>query len=349
MKGSSAKSLRIGIVAPPWFEVPPPGYGGIEWMCYWLVEGLLSHGHDVSLVAAGADKTGARFLRTYSSPPRLRLGEALPEVLHAAVAMRALGDIELDVVHDHSVAGPLTAGLRRAPTVVTAHGSVAGEPGYYYRQLSGAISLVALSEAQRASAPDLPWVATVYNGIPVEEYPFHVDKDDFIVFLGRMSPEKGAHLAVEAAREAGVPLKIAGKCIEPKEHAYFASEVAPRIGDDVEWLGEAKTDEKKELLAKARCLIFPIRWGEPFGIVMLEAMACGTPVVALRAGSVPEVVEDGVTGFVCTNASDLPEAVKRLDLIAPNACRDHVARHFDTSSMVAGYEAVYSRLVWGTT
>lgn len=333
--------LRVAVVAPPWFEIPPYGYGGIEWLCHWLVEGLVARGHDVTLVAAGASHTSARFIQTFRDPPSARLGEPLPELLHAAIADRAMADLDFDVIHDHSFAGPLSAGGRSAPTVVTAHGPVDGELGEYFATLPPRVELVAISDAQRRWAPDLPWVATIHNSIPVDDYPFKSDKERFVLFLGRMSPEKGAHLAIEAARDAGFPLVIAGKINEPKEHAYFEAEVRPRLGPDIKWIGAAQTEQKKDLLARARCLVFPIRWEEPFGIVMAEAMACGTPVVALNRGSVPEVVEDELTGFICDRTAELPEAIKRAELIDPAACRERARRRFDIAAMVEKYERVY--------
>lgn len=337
--------MRIGILAPLWFEIPPKAYGGIEWICYWLVEGLVDAGHEVTLIGAGDDHTRARFVRTYDEPPTPRLGESLPEVVHAAVAARALEGLDLDIVHDHTLAGPLTAAGRACPTVVTAHGPMKGEFRTYFGSLGRNVSLVAISEAQRRHAPDLPWVATVHNAIPVDEYPFVADKEDFVIFLGRMNPEKGVHLAVDAAREAGFPIVLAGKCNEPLEKAYFEEEIRPRLGPGVEWVGQADVPRKKELLSKARCLVFPIQWEEPFGIVMVEAMACGTPVVALDGGSVPEIVIDGVTGYVLDKSSDLPEAIVKSETIDPRACRDRAARDFDVTTMVSGYEAVYETVL----
>jgi glycosyltransferase involved in cell wall biosynthesis len=341
------RPLRIGMVTPPWFEIPPRAYGGIEWMAYWLVEGLLKRGHDVVLVAAGNNRTNARFVQTYRLPPSARLGDPMPEMVHAAAGARALEALDLDVVHDHTLAGPLVALGRSIPTVVSAHGPVGGELGDYYSHLGESVSLVAISNAQRRSAPHLPWAATVYNSIPVREYPFREDKDDYILFLGRMSPDKGAHLAIDAARQAKTHLIIAGKCTEPTEHAYFKERVAPRLGPDIEWVGEADTGTKKDLLSHARCLLFPIQWEEPFGIVMVEAMACGTPVVALPHGSVAEVVKHGVTGYICDDPSQLAAAIARSEAIDPAACRTWVAGKFDVASMVSGYEMVYENAIAG--
>ncbi len=337
--------LHVGMVAPPWFKVPPSAYGGIEWMLHWLVEGLTERGHEVTLVGVGESETSARLVTTYEEAPSERLGEPFPEVVHAAAVGSALRDADVDVVHDNSLAGPLLSFGRSQPTVVTAHGPVDGEVGRYYGLLSPVASLVAISDAQRRLAPDLPWVATVHNCIPVDEYPFREQKEDFAVWLGRTNPEKAPHLAIEAARAAGIPLVLAGKCSEPSEKAYFDQEIAPRLGPGVEWTGEADTERKKDLLARARCFVFPIRWQEPFGIVMVEALACGTPVVALREGSVPEIVVDGVTGFVCDSPDELSDAIARVSDVQPKECRRHAQDNFSVPVMVSGYEAVYEKVL----
>ncbi|MGH2809663.1 MAG: glycosyltransferase family 4 protein [Actinomycetota bacterium] len=337
--------MRIAVVAPCWFEVPPPAYGGIEWLCSWLVEGLIKRGHDVTLVAAGQNKTGARFLQTYPTPPSYRLGESMPEVVQAAAALDLLAGVEVDIVHDHTLAGPLLAAGRRVPTVITAHGPVTGELGQYFRYLGRHIHMVAISEAQMKSAPDLPWEGRVYNAIDVDTYPFVEEKDDYIVFLGRMSPEKGADLAIEAATAAGLPIILAGKNIEPFEKEYFRERVAPKLSERVIWVGEADAPKKKALLSKARCMIFPIQWEEPFGIVMAEALACGTPVVALRGGSVPELIEDGVTGFIFDEPASLVKGIRESKSLSAAACRDRAKKLFDVDRMAEGYESVYRRVL----
>jgi glycosyltransferase involved in cell wall biosynthesis len=229
--------------------------------------------------------------------------------------------------------------------VVTAHGPVDGELGEYYRRLSPSVELVAISEAQRAAAPDLPWAATVPNAVDVHRHKFSSDKEDFVLFLGRVSGEKAPDLAIEAARAAGRPLVAAVKCNEPEEIAYFEERVEPLLGSDVTWLDDPPQDEKLDLLARARCLVFPIQWDEPFGLVMIEAMASGTPVVALRRGSVPEVVVDGVTGFVCDEVDQLPAAIEKSGDIDPVACRDHVNTRFSPARMARGYERQYRHAI----
>jgi glycosyltransferase involved in cell wall biosynthesis len=342
---ATSKPMRIAMVAPPWLQIPPEGYGGIETICADLTDGLVARGHEVHLFASGIDGTEANFVRSYEDPPIAQIGEAGPEVTHAARVAAALEDIEVDIVHDHSFAGPLLGRGRRAPTVATVHGPLVEELDTYYRLLGRSVHLVAISDAQRRSDPDLHWTATVYNAIRVHDYPFRAGKDDYALFLGRMNLDKGAHIAIDVARKAGWRLLIAAKLNEPAEQAYFDEEIKPRLGDDVEWLGEANGERKSELLSGARCLLFPLQWEEPFGLVMIEAMACGTPVVALRRGSVPEIVTDGVTGVLRDDPADLPAALDAVAGIDPRACRERAENEFDLPVMVSRYEEVYRNLL----
>ena len=325
--------------------MPPGSYGGIELMCFWLVEGLLARGHEVVLIGADQDGTEADFISTYENAPSERLGEPFPEVVHAARAAVALRELDPQIVHDNSLAGPLLGFNGKVETIVTAHGPIEGDILRYYRLLSEAVHMVAISDAQRKLAPDLSWAGTVHNAIRVEEYPFVEEKEDFVLFLGRFNADKGAHRAIDAAKAAGTPIVLAGKCSEPAEKEYFEREVRPRLGPNVEWFGEADTEQKKDLFSRARCLVFPIEWQEPFGLVMVEAMACGTPVVGTSWGSVPEVVEDGITGFVVEDAADLPAAIERSREIEPAACRRRAEDHFDVENMVTGYENVFRAVI----
>lgn len=342
-------SLRIAMVAPPYFTLPPAGYGGVEAVVADLVDGLVDRGHHVTLVGAGRHRTRAqRFIPTCADPPADQLGEPLPEVLHAARVSRILADCDVDLIHDHTLAGPLLARNRPTPTLVTAHGPVAGEPGEYYRALGDAISLVSISNSQRSGAPDLPWLATVHNAIRVETFPFQAEKEDIALFLGRFHPDKAPHLAIDAARALGMPIVLAGKCSEPLEKDYFQREITPRVGPDVTLFGVADGVAKRDLLRRATCLLFPVCWDEPFGLVMIEAMACGTPVVALRRGSVPEIVVDGSTGVIVDDPAELPDAVHRARKLDPMDCRTHTELHFSTEAMTAGYERVYRKLLAGS-
>ena len=335
-------TLRIAMVAPPWYPVPPQAYGGIEQLIADLVRPLADLGHKVTLIGVGEDTEADLVdLRTFDRPQSYRMGEALPELLHAARANRLIAAMNVDVVHDHSLAGPVTATARDTRTVLTVHGPVNGELGELYDELGDSIELVAISEAQRSLRPGLNWVATVHNAIDVAEYPYRDDKQDYVLFLGRMCHDKGVHLAIDAARAAGRRLLVAAKCSEDAEHAYFDEHIRPRLGAGVEYLGEVDVARKRELLRDASCLLLPVLWEEPFGLVMVEALACGTPVVALRRGSVPEVVIDGVTGLVCDEPGELAAALDEVRRIDPLACRRDAERRFDLPVMAQAYERVY--------
>ncbi|HLV56854.1 MAG TPA: glycosyltransferase family 4 protein [Actinotalea caeni] len=346
---SAQSPLHVAMVAPPWFELPPRGYGGTEAVVAALVDGLVDRGHQVTLVASGSHRTKAtRFHRVYDVPPTERLGDPAPEVVAAAEAARVLADADVDLVHDHTLAGPLLARGRRQPTVVTTHGPVAGSDGDYYERLGASVDVVAISASQRRLNPALNWVGTVHNAIDVRSFPYRADKDDYVLWLGRFSPQKAPDLAIEAARAAGRRIVLAGKLNEEPERCYFSERVAPLLGPDAEYVGEADATLKRELLAGAQALVFPIQWEEPFGMVMIEAMATGTPVVATRRGSVPEIVVDGATGVVVDDVAELPAAIHRATELDPAAARRHTLEHFDIPVMAAGYERVYRMLVEGT-
>ena len=338
-------ALRVAMVAPPWYELPPRGYGGIESVCADLVDGLCARGLRVTLIGAGRNGTRAAFVATADQPQYPRLGVTMPDAVHAAALPGILAGLDVDLVHDHSLLGPLTAGGRCVPTVVTVHGPVQGEFGDYYARLGSRVELVALSAAQRADAPGLNWAGTVHNAVDVRSFPFRADKSDYALFLGRVSPDKGLLDAITAAGRAGVELVVAAKAVEPAERSYFEDVVRPLLGPGVHWAGEVDGAAKRLLLARARCLLFPISWSEPFGMVMIEALACGTPVVALRRGSVPEVVRDGVTGLVCDSVEQLPGALRRVAELAPAACRADALARFDVARMCEDYLGVYRRVL----
>ncbi|MDI3315293.1 MAG: glycosyltransferase family 4 protein [Mycobacterium sp.] len=346
--------LRVALVAPPYFDVPPRAYGGVEAVVADLADALVARGHDVTVLGAGEPGTAARFLPLWDRTLGERLGEPYPEVMHAlkvrgAVARLAAGG-GLDIVHDHTFAGVLNAPTYHrlgVSPVVTVHGPIDDDLYPYYRHLGDDVALVAISDRQRELAPDLNWVGRVHNALRVEHWPFRADKDDYALFLGRFAPYKGAHLAVGAAHQAGIPLVLAGKCREPSEKAYFQQRVCRLLTDHDRVVGEADAVSKRDLLAGARCLLFPIQWEEPFGIVMIEAMACGTPVVALRGGAVAEIVVDGVTGFICDDPGELAGLIRRAATIDPYACRAHVAANFGVRELGSGYERIYRRALGG--
>ncbi len=229
MNGHSMRRLRIAIVAPPYYSVPPTSYGGIELMCHALTEGLVDRGHDVTLVAAGEARTRARFIQTFPEPQQeATANDAETEIIHAALAASALVGVNVDVVHDHTRAGPLTAASRQVPTIVTVHSALSGPDSHaeWLEAVAKWVCPVAISEAQRLEAPNLNWTATIHHGIPVDDYPFRAAKEDYVVYLGRLSPHKGAHVAIDAARAAGRRIVIAGGATAPSEAEYLA--VIPR-------------------------------------------------------------------------------------------------------------------------
>jgi glycosyltransferase involved in cell wall biosynthesis len=335
--------LRIAMIGTPYYEIPPTGYGGIELICAELVDALVRRGHQVTLFSGGQRSgTQATFV---STTPRLRyeqLGQAMPELLHAARVNRLLRDRpHFDIVHDHSGAGPLTAGARTAPTLVTMHGPTEGELGDLYTDLGKSVYLVAISDFQRQRRPGLNWVGTVHNAVdPGRFIPDH-RPDGPVLWLARFTPDKGPDLAIQACRAAGLPLVLAGKCNEPGEQSYLEEQIRPMLGQDVRLVLNADRSMTRDLLTQARCLIMPIRWDEPFGMVMVEAMASGTPVVALRRGSVPEVVRHGVTGWICDDPDELPGWLRRCGELDAEACVTHVRKHFSADVMAQAYEKVY--------
>jgi glycosyltransferase involved in cell wall biosynthesis len=334
-------------LSPPWFPVPPTGYGGIEWVVSLLADGLMDAGHDVTLFASGDSHTKARLAAVHQVAPSEWIGRSFWELRHVLYCYERAD--EFDVIHDHS--GPFAGAVSAAidtPVVHTVHGPLDGEPGQLYDQvthIAPKLGLISLSMNQRKPRPDYNWVANVPNALDLSVYPFRPQRGEYLLFLGRMSPDKGAHRAVAVAMEAGLPLKIAGKLRERKEKEYFEEFVAPHLGDGIEFLGEVSHGQKVELLQHARATLFPIEWEEPFGLVMIESMACGTPVIATRRGSVPEVIEHGRSGIIVEDYRIIPEALEEADRIEPIECRRFVEERFSPSRMVAGYVRAYREAV----
>ena len=335
--------LRIAVLAPVWFAVPPTGYGGIEWIVSLLADGLVDAGHDVTLFASGDSKTKAKLSSVFDVAPSLLIGQAETELRHA-LACFARAD-EFDVVHDHS--GPPAAAVGGAvatPVVHTVHGPLDGVAGEIYERIarvSPDVGLISISLNQRKPKPDLPWVANIPNALDFSLYPCKPHRGDYLLFLGRMSPDKGCHRAIDVAVTAGLPLKIAGKNREPLERQYFDEFVAPHLSDQIQYMGEVTHGEKVELLQNARATLFPIEWEEPFGLVMIESMACGTPVIATRRGAVPEVIEHGRSGIVVEDYREMPAALEAADGIDPWECRHFVEERFAPERMVGEYVDVY--------
>jgi glycosyltransferase involved in cell wall biosynthesis len=335
--------MRVAILSPVWFPVPPDGYGGIELIVSLLADGLVAAGHEVTLFASGDSTTTADLDAFFDEAPSEWIGKTFWELQHAINCFERHDDF--DLIHDHTgLLGLALGSLLPTPLVHTVHGPLTGEPGALYERIarfSSRPSLVSLSMAQRRPLPGLPWLANIPNAIDLAGYPFEPHDGDYLLFLGRMSPDKGAHRAVRLAEIAGMPLKLAGKNAEPGEQEYFDEFVRPHLGDGIEFLGEVDNGEKVELLRKARATLFPIDWEEPFGLVMIESMACGTPVIASRRGSVPEVIEDGVNGIIVDDWDAIEDALERAEQLDAQVMRRSVEERFSPERMVADYVVAY--------
>ena len=339
--------MRILQLAPPWLSVPPLRYGGVEWVVSGLADGLVDAGHEVTLVASGGSVTRAELDVVFGEPPFEQLGDARIETIQALAAYRRRNDF--DIIHDHTAAvGPALGAVAVGPPVVhTLHHAWLDEQIRLARLIAPPVRLVAISHDQAARAPDdVPITAIVHNGISVDRYPFTTDKDDYLLFVGRASRDKGPEEAIEVARRLDRPLVMAMKTNEPPERAYWQKVLRPLIGSDparVNLVPNPNHERKAALMARAAAVVFPIQWAEPFGLVMPEANACGTPVVAFDMGAAREVIAHGKTGFVVP-PGDLDAFCAAVDqtkdLIADD-CRAHVATSFSTERMVANYERVY--------
>jgi glycosyltransferase involved in cell wall biosynthesis len=332
------------MLAPPWIPVPAPAYGGIEEVVRLLCEGLVERDHGVTLFAPPQSESPAEVWAVLESAHPDEIQIAQFEADHVARAFAQIDeDGGYDVIHDHVGHVALAMADRIAtPLVHTLHGPFAGAAREFYRAHGAKAQLVALSEHQRSQAPpEAGEIAVVPNPLRVAEWPFTAEKEDFVLWIGRMSPDKGPNRAIAAARAAGVRLVLAGP-VQPGQEQFFAEEVEPHVdGDAVDYIGEADSGSKRDLYRRAAAFLMPIRWAEPFGLVMLEAMACGTPVIAFKEGSAPELVLDGETGFLVDDEDGMAQAIGRLGEIDPARCREATDERFGVDAVIDGYEAVY--------
>lgn len=333
--------MRIALVAPPWLPVPPPLYGGTEAVIDRLARGLVGAGHEVCLFATGDSTCPVPLAWSFETAMAGQMGDSVTELRHLVHAYEAVQDFE--IIHDHTVFGPnYSLRVGDLPVVTTNHGPFSDSLKTVYRSIAGSIPIIAISHDQAAMADDVPIAAVIHHGVDPDRFPVGAGDGGYLCFLGRMDATKGVREAVVAARAAGVPLLIAAKNRDLREKEYFESQVRPLLGGDIEYLGEIGTQDKLDLLCGARALINPIQWHEPFGLVMVEALACGTPVLAFPNGAAPEIVDHGTTGFLCHDLVDSIDHVDDLDRIA---CRLAVEQRFSSERMVADHLDLYASML----
>ena len=334
--------MRIAIVAPPWLPVPPPAYGGIEAVLDYLARGLRNGGHDVVLFTTGDSTCPVERVATLEASLGVGSPGPVGELRHVIAAYEQLAGF--DIIHDHTLLGPIYAqwfdGL---PVVTTNHGPFESELYELYRAIGTRVPIIAISQHHASTAKDIPIAAVIHHGVFTEEFPIGKGGGGYALFLGRMHPGKGVHIAARVAQIAGIPLRIAGKMSEPAEKEYFDALVQPLLGADVEYLGEVDHVARLSLLQDATCLLNPIAWPEPFGMVMVEALACGTPVITTPFGAAPEIVEHGMAGYVCANEAMLVDALHHIDLIDRSACRKVAEERFSVARMVEEHVSCYEK------
>lgn len=339
--------MRIAQVAPLFESVPPQAYGGTERVVSYLTEALVNAGHRVTLFASGDSRTRARLVPVV--PRSLRLDPARPDwlVWHTVMIDQVFERAdEYDVLHFHTdcMHYPL-ARRQRTPCVTTLHGRLDLRDLRPLHEHFAAHPLVSISDSQRAPLSNANWCATVHHGLPVDLYRFHPYPQNYFAFVGRISPEKRVDRAIEIAIACDTPLLIAAK-VDPADQAYFDAQIRPLLRHPlVRFLGEVGDAQKNDVIGGARALLFPIDWPEPFGLVMIESFACGTPVLAYRCGSAPEVMQDGVTGYLVDNQQQAIAAARVIDRIDRRRCREVFERRFTADKMAARYLQVYQALI----
>lgn len=343
--------MRICLLAPPWVPIPPPAYGGTEEVIDLLARGLARAGCDVLLVASGDSTCPVERSSTFDVAPGVDLGlGAVPAELRQVIAGYTAAEAwGADLVHDHTLTGPLYGHCRSdLPVVTTNHGPFTGsdlEP--VLDALARLVPVIAISEHHASTAGDTPVAAVIRHGVDVDGFAVGDGDGDggYAAFLGRMHPDKGVDTACRVARRAGVPLKIAAKMREGHEQRWFDEVVRPLLGGGIEYIGELGPDEKAALLGAATALLNPIDWPEPFGMVMVESLACGTPVVARPFGAAPELVDDGVTGFLRETEEELADALVAAADLDRKACRQAAEERFSSDRMVAEHLELYETLL----
>lgn len=339
--------MRIAQLVSNHHSVPPVSSGAIYHVVDRLTDGLISRGHDLTLFASGDSKTRAS-LESFPNAhtASMNLDERMTKhYMHALASKCFMEASEHDIIHSHfNLISSYYAPLVDTPVVQTLHSNIREELHPIMRELShGKNRYISFSYSQRRQFPDLNWIANVYHGIDPSLFPCNHDPEDYLLFIGRITEDKGAHLAIEAARAAGMRLVIAGASYP--DETYWHEKIEPEIdGKTVQYIGELSHGDKVEHFRKAKALLFPIQWEEPFGLVMIEAMACGTPVIGFDRGSVSEIVQNGITGYVVEDVKGMVDAISGIEKISRAACCERVGRFFSFDKMVSGYERVYGRV-----
>jgi glycosyltransferase involved in cell wall biosynthesis len=339
--------MRIAQVAPLWESVPPKLYGGTERIVSYITEELVALGHDVTLFASGDSETAARLEAICPQALRLNTGLFNRDAPLMMLQERGLGSAtDFDIIHSHlDFNGFPLARRNPVPVVTTLHGRLdLPELEPVYREFSE-MPLVSISDSQRRPLPWASWAGTVYHGLPRNLYTFHPQSQGYLAFVGRTAPEKRPDHAIEIAKRAGLPLRIAAK-VDRADRTYFEAEIEPLLDHPlIEFVGEISDGEKDEFIGNAMAVVCPYDWPEPFGLVLIEAFACGTPVLAYRRGSIPEIVDHGVTGFICETVDEMVDAVGQVSLIDRKQCRATFDERFTSDRMARDYVALYERLL----
>jgi glycosyltransferase involved in cell wall biosynthesis len=341
--------MRIAQIAPVIENVPPRKYGGTERMVYALTEELVKRGHKVTLFASGGSKTSARLFPLFPTAVR----EMNVEDLYGCNWARLLGaglpyqyQDEFDIIHDHNE--PLSvpiAHLSQTPVVMTLHGAFITQNQKLYEKLNRPY-LVSISRAQIPPGSKVNHIATIHHGFAMDDYPFSDKAKDYLLYVGRISPEKGVHNAIAVAKKVKKQLILAAK-LDTKDIDYFKEKIEPELNDQILWIGEVNEEQRNYLMSHALCFLHPIEWAEPFGLTLIEAMACGAPVIAVGKGSIPEIVQHGTTGFVVDSIEEMAQAIKHVDEINRRTCREYTLQYFNSERMTDEYEMVYKAILAG--
>ena len=347
------RRLRIAQLANIAERVPPQKYGGTERVVYALTEELVKRGHEVTLFASGDSITSAKLISIY--PKSLRYSKVLDNTYSANIlTLLNIGyayqrQDQFDIIHDHNGYLSLpTANLAKTPVVMSVHGYFGVNERRIFENLKKPY-LVSISKAQATTASKLKFLGNVYHGLEMKHFPFSKKPGKYLLFTGRISMEKGVHFAIEVAQYLDIPLIIAAKLDSavdaPHDVSYFKQFVEPKLSDQIKWVGEVNETERNKLMSEAMCSLHPVTWPEPFGLTLIESMACGTPVVAFNLGSIPEVIENGKSGYIVEDVSSMIEAVVNIPKIDREYCRKYVLNKFSVKNMVDGYEKIYNKIL----